>query len=332
MTLKIKHLVLLFTCFISCHAFALAQAEKKQLIEQLQGYYSVTEEKLDFAKIKLEIDKIVEPKTNIPITFLKINHIVTTIKKLHRPNATDTEKLSALKKYLYEAGSWNQYRVYQYDFEDPLGKNIKNKLLANYLITRKGNCISMPILFFILADKLELNVSLSTAPLHVFVKYTDEQGKTYNLEPTSGAGITRDIWYQQKMHITNKAIQSGIYLATLSKQESLTVLTSLVAEHYFKQKDFETVLALSSLSLEKYPKYVNVMLRAGSCFYKLLQQEYLSKYPNPNMIPINKRERFQYLSNNNRGLFAHAEKLGWQEPPENIEQQYLNVIKNNKEK
>jgi len=66
-------------------------------------------------------------------------------------------------------------------------------LLQRYLTTRRGNCITMPILFLALGQRLGLTMTLAEAPLHVFVKYTDDDGAVWNLEATSGGGVTRDV-------------------------------------------------------------------------------------------------------------------------------------------
>lgn len=316
-----------FFVFASSPAAQHTQAFRQTLTNQLQSYYATPDNQLNFAEIKVNLDKLIDPKIDVKAILNKLDNMAATIQSMLRPNATSAEKVFGIKKYLYEKGGWNQYRIYQYDFNDPLGTKISNKLLSNYLVTRKGNCITMPFLFIILANKLGVNATASTAPLHVFVKYTDEHDKTYNLETTSGANVTRDVWYQEQMDITDKGMKSGIYLATLTKKETLAVITMTLAEYYAKQKQYETVIEISGLALKHYPKYVNAMLRAGSSFYKVLQRDYLSKYPNPNMIPANEKQRFQYLSGNNRGLFAHAESLGWQEPAKNAEEKYLDVIK-----
>jgi hypothetical protein len=64
--------------------------------------------------------------------------------------ANSRVKVEALKKYLYVAGPWNDNRPFQYDLDDPLGQNIRNKLLSSYLDSHKGNCVSMPSLFVVL--------------------------------------------------------------------------------------------------------------------------------------------------------------------------------------
>ena len=70
--------------------------------------------------------------------------VVQAAEALMPVNANAQARMEALRLYLYEPGPWNDQRPYQYDFADPTGTKVENKLLANYLRTRKGNCVSMP--------------------------------------------------------------------------------------------------------------------------------------------------------------------------------------------
>ena len=169
--------------------------------------------------MKLSIDRLIDPNTDVEGTLKTIDSMVEQIKAMLREDDSSMVKMLSLKKYLYHKGDWNQYKPYQYDFADPLGTKIENKLLATYLKTKKGNCVTMPLLFVILGERLGLKVTLSTAPLHYFVKFTeDETGKTHNLETTSGAGFTREAWYREQMPMTDKAIANGIYLQALQRK------------------------------------------------------------------------------------------------------------------
>lgn len=106
-------------------------------------------------------------------------------------SANARQALDALLKTLYEPGSWNQGRPFTYDLADPLGHDRKNKQLAVYLATRKGNCVSMPILFVILGQRLGLPAALATAPHHVLVKFADDTQQAWvNVEATAGASNT----------------------------------------------------------------------------------------------------------------------------------------------
>lgn len=213
----------------------------------------------------------------------------------------------AIKKYLYEPGVWNNFQVYHYDFDDPLGAKIANKLIPNYLFSKKGNCVSMPILFIILGQKIEIKVTASEAPLHVFVKYTDDAtGTTYNLETTSGANPARDEWYQQEMPMTNEAIANGIYLKALTKKEAVVVMATVL--------------------LEFFPKNITAILWKGGAYAKLLDRDFLQKYRTLREIPVNQRSRFQYLADNNQLWFDKAESLGWRKPSQEDEKNYLRAV------
>lgn len=253
--------------------------------------------------------------------------MVRDIQSMLPSEASSMDRMLAIKKYVYAPGAWNNYQPYQYDFDDPLGTKVANKLLPNYMKTQKGNCITMPFLFIILGDKLGIDVTASTAPLHVFVKFTDSKGTTYNLETTSGANFARDAWYREQMPMTEQAIENGVYLQPLSRKETVAVMITVLAEHYMKENEYKKAWAISDLSLKYYPKYVNAMLRNGSAFYKMLEQRFINKYPNPNDIPKNQRELFHFLSNGNRYWFVKAEALGWREPNKIQEQKYLEIVK-----
>jgi hypothetical protein len=191
---------------------------------------------------------------------------------------------------------------------------------------KKGNCITMPFLFIILGDRIGINVTTSLAPLHVLMKFTDTDGKTYNLETTSGANFARNAWYREQMPMTDLAIENGIYLQPLTRKETVAVMMSVLAEYYFQEQKYKKSVAISDLTLKYYPKYVNSMLRNGSASYRLLQEYYIEKYSNPNDIPQNQRKLFHYLSNGNRYWFAKAEELGWREPKADFNAEYLQKV------
>lgn len=296
-------------------------------LEILRTILEQNESQLDIARIKLIIDKLIDHSVNIEAELDKINKMASAIRHMIPSNATPMERISAIKKYLYTPGVWNNYTSYQYDFDDPLGTKVTNKLLPNYIDNKKGNCITMPFLFIILGDRLGVNVRASLAPLHVFVKFVDSDGNAYNLEATSGANFSRDEWYRKQMPMTDEAIENGIYLQTLTRKETIIVMMMVLAEYYAQQKEHKKSIGIASLLLEHYPKYANAMLRMGHEFSQLLNERFITKYPDPNDIPMNQRELFQLLSNGTRYWFAKAEELGWREPDPDYDADYLRRVK-----
>lgn len=300
---------------------------------QIEKLLSQPESSIDFARTKLTIDKMIDPSIDIEANLNKIDAIVRTIQTLLVADATSMDKMLAVKKYLYEAGAWNNYKPYQYDFKDPKGTLVKNKLLPNYLASKQGNCVSMPLLFIILGQRLGIDVVASTAPEHVLVKFTEtETGKTYNLETTSGANFSRDVWYQQTMHVTDEALKNQIYLQKLSKTQTVAIMATVLAESYEEKQEFEKAMMISDVVLKYYKNDAGSMLRKGALFHKLLAKNYIKKYPTPNLIPVPERPYFEFLSMNNHYWFEKAETLGWREPTQADEENYLRKVKQDADK
>jgi regulator of sirC expression with transglutaminase-like and TPR domain len=272
------------------------------------------EERIDFAKAKLTIDRLVDHKIDVALWQARIDQMVQTAKTMAGPNATAIQKLTAVRRFIYENGEWNGHRSFKYDLTDPLGTKIVNKLLPTYIETRRGNCVSMPALFIILADRLGVHVTASTAPFHVFVKFVDDtSGKTYNLETTSGGYPARDTWFRQKMPMTDEAIKNGLYMKTLTKKESVAVMAELLLEHDADMKRYHEIIDVAEVILKYYPNDVDAMLAEGTAYAHLMDTEFKLKFPNPNDMPPHLVPVYKSYERKNNDLFDRALALGWRD-------------------
>lgn len=300
--------------------------------QRLRDILKQPKQSIDLAKAKLTIDQQIDPTIDVEANLQKLDAMVARIRTMPGFNVTSTAKLQALKRHLYEPGAWNDYQPYHYDLDDPLGSKIRNKLLSHYLASKKGNCVTMPLLFIILGQRLGLDVTAATAPLHVLVKFKDETGTTYNLEATSGANPTRNVWYRQQLPMTDEAIANGVYLRPLTKKETVALMAETLTELYVDQNEFEKVITLSDLILEYYPKNVTVMIRKSNAYYDLMQKYYVQKYRSPDDISDRAKGHYLYLSQNNRFWASKAQALGWQEWKREDDEKYLQAIKEAKSK
>jgi regulator of sirC expression with transglutaminase-like and TPR domain len=272
------------------------------------------EKQIDFAKAKLTIDKLVDPHIDPAVWLRQIDQMVQTVGSLAGPNASTIQKLAAVRRFIYEDGDWNGHRRFRYDLSDPLGTKIVNKLLTTYIETRRGNCVSMPILFIILADRLGVHATASTAPFHVFVKFVDDAtGKTYNLETTSGGYPARDAWYRQKMPMTDDAIRNGVYMKTLSRKETVAVMAQLILENDAATGRHRDIIETADAILKYYPHDVDAMLEEGTAYAHLMDIEFKQKYPNPRDIPPNLVPVYMGYVHKNEELFDRALALGWRD-------------------
>lgn len=283
-------------------------------LRRIRTMLELPDKRIDLARAKLTIDHMIDSGIDIKEGLKQLDDMALAIQTGLPANATSRDKLEALRAYLYRAGPWNDNRPFSYDLDDRLGRNIRNKLLPTYLASRKGNCVSMPLLFIILGQKLGINVTASVAPEHIFVKYREDTGRYYNLETTSGGGFTRDVWMQQQMPMSPEALANGIYMQPLSKKETVAVMAGTLMEAYGLQGKEERRIALAQLALRYHPKDVSSMLHISSAYYRLRQHHFVSKYPTPNDIPVQERQHFVELDKNIGIWRGKAERLGWRDP------------------
>ena len=290
------------------------------------------DDRTDLATAKLMIDKMVDSTVDVAATLKKIDAMVAGIQAMPEYGPSSDAKLNALQRYVYEPGHWNSQQPFRYDLDDPLGREIQHKLLSSYLATKKGNCVSMPLLFIILGQRLGLDVTLSTAPTHFLVKFKSDEYGWINLEATSGAKPARDVWLRQQFPMTDAALANGLYLKPLTRRETVAEMAVVVDEHYFNQKEYEKALAVADVVLEYYPKDVGTMAMEGTAYGRIARERMASAHLSPSSISDSFRGYFGYLQQNNQRWFAKAEALGWRAESSDDKQQYLQGVNQAKQR
>lgn len=299
---------------VACPAALLANETRPSAVTIIRAVLSSPEDDIDFAKAKLTFDKIVDPNIDIAATLLQIDQMVRAVTSMAGPDPSNRAKLTAVRNYIYVSGDWNDHNPFQYDMTDPLGTKLVNRLLTTYFATRRGNCISMPILFLIFASCMGLPVALSTAPLHFFIKYADDvTGQTINLETTSGAYPARDEWIRKQAPMTDQAIANGVYLRALTKRETLAAMATEVLEADLERRRPQEAVDVADVILQYYPTFAYAMVKQGTAYAVQIQMEFADRYPRPIDIPPELRPRYQMLQEKNLAAFERAEALGWRD-------------------
>lgn len=282
----------------------------------VRAVLSVPDAELSYVTAKLAFDRIVDPSIDEAKIATKIDSMAAQVRKLTGTRASDVDKLKAVRQVLYDGGAWNSNKPFSYDHEDPLGLDVRNKLLSTYFDKRRGNCVSMPVLHIILAEKLGLNVHLSTAPLHMLVRYTNPNtGRSLNIEPTSGGHPTRDIWYREKLFISDHQIVKGLYLQTLTKRETIAHMATSVMEWLMIEGRYREAIAVSEVIMEHYPKDAYTMVKQATAASEIMQRDFLQKYgSNGAQWPFGVGYKFQHWQEVNKFAYSKAVNLGWETP------------------
>jgi regulator of sirC expression with transglutaminase-like and TPR domain len=265
----------------------------------------------DLMQIKLAVDKILDPSIDTEPVRLEIEEIAASVRTMVPESTPPSVKLKVLQKVLYEDGPWNGYKAFKYDMNDPSGIVPENRRMKHYLESRQGNCVTMPLLLLFVGERIGLDMQLAEAPLHLFVEYRDEYGATWNLEATSGAGFTRDVWYRTHLPMSDLAVANGVYLRGLSVDESKAVVASALIEDQLRKGSFELAVEISDVVLSYYPRFAYGLVKRGSAYGALLHRELAGKFKYVSDIPPDLKAKSDHWYSENQRSFAEAELLGW---------------------
>jgi hypothetical protein len=203
----------------------------------------------------------------------------------------------AIFTYMVDAIPQNNNKPYHYDFDNYiLDKDRTVGFVSKLLKTGKGNCVSLPYLYKILANETDAAANLALAPMHCYIKHKNEQNKWVNLELTNGS-FSRDEWIMQQCGITVEQIETGIYMRALTERESLAMILENLADNYQSQFGVNSDLDIKMLNtaLKYYPNGINIHLVKFEHYKKVLltaqkaNDKLLIKWCNTALTPLDKK-------------------------------------------
>ncbi len=225
------------------------------------------------------------------------------------------------------------FSPFRYDFDDIFGeKSWENMFVTKLLVTRKGNCHSMPYLYKILCEELGVPCWLALAPNHIYIKHRSEKVGMYNTELTS-ASFPIDAWLMASGYITLEAIQNGIYMDALNDKQCIALCVLDLAKGYEKKypdNDGTFILKCCDLTIEYIPNCINALLLKAET--KKKQIERLVKQRGITYQVFRLQEDGKIKWEEMRGLYEKIHKLGYRTMPEQMYVDWLVSLKNEREK
>jgi len=220
-----------------------------------------------------------------------------------------------------------QHLPFIYDYEDFKGeKDYRNYFVTKCIATGTGQCNSLPSTYLLLAEALGANAYLCLAPQHSFVKYPDDNGRTYGYEPTSNYSIN-DKWYVEHMFISAKAIMNKIYLDTLNKTMIVADCLLQLAKGYISKFGIADTAFLNeciNTAVKYFPKkncITAYFLRSMILARQLEQTMYENGITDLNKIDSIKNAKVIYTALQKNE--AIIKTLGYQEMPENLYEELM---------
>lgn len=212
---------------------------------------------------------------------------------------------------------------YTYDFEDPWAHKDKKKYMVSKLMAAKnGQCHSLPLLYLILAEELEINAWLAFAPQHSYIRIKDDKNRWTNVELTN-RNYVNDSWVLSSGYVKADAIQNGIYMDTLSKKELIAFCLNDLSGYYESRFGIdEFVLQCADKSLEYFPNNLYGWMWKAS--YQTALFQYVAQqlnYPPP--AELENYPKLFEMGQQMYRLYDKIDQLGHEGMPQKVYEHWL---------
>ena len=215
-----------------------------------------------------------------------------------------------------------QYIPFGYDFNDVFGnQEVSNMFVSKLLITRKGNCHSLPYLYKILCEALGTTAHLALAPNHVYIKHQSKANGWYNTELTSGI-FPNDSWLMASGFVHIDAIKNGVYMKALNNKESIALVLIDLANAYqksFPENDGLFLMQCAEAAIAAYPNFTTALILRAELHKKQVEQEINPQKANADFRLLEKE-------------YAHIHEIGYRFMPEDMYLNWLMSLKKERDK
>lgn len=232
-----RFLALLTSSALLCHLlFSQAQYRPRTIEEILR----LPNDRINVGEAALVLAKDFYPDLNVESFLLVFGYMADRF-NYHFGHISDPDqRVRAMNTYLYKKGFWNDSITFSYDEEDFHTTKLSNKFINGYVTTRKGSCITLPMMYLILGERLGYPIYATRLPYHFLVRYVPEtpiRDFEENIEATNGGGYTPDTRYRIDFNVPEKAIANGVYLRTLSKKQYVASLCLINGNEWAARRD-----------------------------------------------------------------------------------------------
>lgn len=266
------------------------------------------------------------------------NQLLQKMKTEKLDTEDNTAKNITLFKYfsqntkLKSGNTTTTHKAYQYDFNDPFGSKDYSKMFVSKLLkTGSGQCHSLPLLYLMLAEKMNMQAYLALAPNHSYIRFADDDGEWKNIELTNGM-FSLNTYLLESGYIKSEALQNKIYMSNLSKKELLAQVFSDLASGYIHKFGYDDFVdAVVSKALELNPNSTSAQMHRANTskmrFEHTAQGLGINPYDNTDLQRIKNYPiadaQFHRVNQNLRKL----EQSGYEYMPPEIYETWLSSMK-----
>ena len=265
-------------------AFILVYSQTAYKAPSIREILKRSENQIDIGEAALVLAKDFYPNLNIPYFLEAFDYLAQRFEALMKTGdySKPIDKIKLLNTYLYKKGWWNDSISFSYDDEDYFLNGFhgirkkSNKFINGYIATKKGSCITMPMLYLIIAERINLPLYPVISPKHFFVRYIPKDlTETFeaNIETTNGGSFLSDQTYIDDAGIPKRAIENGVYLKTLTKKEFIAALLAINGTRFADNKNYKKAKSYLWLSLKYNKKLAMAYWNYAQIHYELAMND-----------------------------------------------------------
>ena len=347
-----KRFYILFTALIFTCSFSNAQDSTRYYLQAYEIIDSMLTGKtqLNFKKAVLTtenayfegdlnfkgIEKEIRVLSNLILAYKKNNSLQysETDKRNVEINASIYKIFSDTIPISLNSSFVSYHIPFTYDFDDMWGQKDWTKMFVSKLLyTDNGNCHSLPFLYKILADELKVPAYISFAPNHIYIKLYCKKNGWYNTELTS-ATFPVDAWIMASGYVHLDAIRNGLYMDTLSLQQSVAYNLLDLAQGFqqkFGKVNPNFVIKCCNTVLKYHSVNVNAMLTKAEA-----QKQFIDAKMKAQNV---KSPKDLFADNSIKTMYSDMEQtyvrlhqLGYRRMPEEMYIKWMGMLKNEPEK
>jgi regulator of sirC expression with transglutaminase-like and TPR domain len=224
--------------------------------QAVEDIFELPEEEINIGVASLVLAKEFYPNMNVDFFLYAFDYMAQRFNSVFGHIKDPDERVRALNTYFYRPGYWNDGITFSYDDDDLNVRKLSNRFINGYIATKKGSCITMPLLYVIIGERLGWPIYPVRSAKHFFVRYIPNEPTfnfQQNIEATNGGSYISNNQYQLDVGLPDKAIKNGVYLRTLSKKEYLASLLLVNANQH-----------LENNNIEKAKKYLRIAMKYDS--------------------------------------------------------------------
>ena len=186
--------------------------------QSVEKLFDLPEEEINIGVASLVLAKEFYPDMNVDFFLYSFDYMAQRFSEVFGQYKNPDERVRALNTYFYKQGFWNDGITFSYDDEDLHVTKLSNRFINGYVATKKGSCITMPLLYVIIGERLGWPIYPVRSAKHFFVRYIPKDltlNFQQNIETTNGGSYISNEQYKLDVQIPDKAIANGVYLRTL---------------------------------------------------------------------------------------------------------------------